>query len=58
MSELDEELYTDQIIVYIGVFAYGESRFELPFDPCKANIYRCVLSEANVDEFKRTDCEI
>ena len=29
--------------VYIGVYAYGESRFELPFDPCKANIARYVL---------------
>ena len=26
------------IPVYIGVFAYGESRFDLTFDPCVANI--------------------
>ena len=26
--------------VYIGVFAYGESRFELTFNPCSAQIYR------------------
>jgi hypothetical protein len=29
--------------VYIGVFAYGEQRFELTFNPCNANIYRLVL---------------
>lgn len=27
-------------IVYIGVYAYGESRFDLTFNPCSANIYR------------------
>lgn len=27
-------------LVYIGVFAYGESRFDLTFDPCSANIDR------------------
>jgi hypothetical protein len=26
--------------VYIGVFAYGESRFDLTFNPCSANIAR------------------
>lgn len=25
--------------MYIGVFAYGESRFDLTFNPCNANIY-------------------
>lgn len=28
----------DKIPVYIGVFAYGESRFNLTFNPCNANI--------------------
>lgn len=28
--------------VYIGVFAYGESRFDLTFNPCNAQIYRFV----------------
>lgn len=26
--------------VYIGVFAYGEARFDLTFNPCLAQIYR------------------
>ena len=26
------------LLVYIGVFAYGEQRFELTFNPCNANI--------------------
>jgi hypothetical protein len=33
---------TDQIstpIVYIGVYAYGEARFDLTFNPCSANIF-------------------
>ena len=30
----------DNDSVYIGVFAYGESRFNLTFDPCHAQIYR------------------
>lgn len=32
--------YTDDFIVYIGVFAYGEARFDLTFNPCDANIRR------------------
>lgn len=31
--------------VYIGVFAYGESRFDLTFNPCNAQIYRFVNAE-------------
>jgi ML-like domain len=31
---------TNIIAVYIGVFAYGESRFDLTFNPCAANINR------------------
>lgn len=30
----------DSLMMYIGVFAYGESRFDLVFNPCSANIYR------------------
>lgn len=26
--------------VYIGVYAYGEARFDLTFNPCNAQIYR------------------
>ncbi|KAI9887468.1 MAG: hypothetical protein M1823_000726 [Watsoniomyces obsoletus] len=28
----------ESIMMYIGVFAYGESRFELTFNPCASNI--------------------
>lgn len=28
----------ESLMMYIGVFAYGESRFDLTFDPCSANI--------------------
>lgn len=28
------------VMLYIGVFAYGESRFDLTFNPCGANIER------------------
>lgn len=31
-------LKNESIMMYIGVFAYGEARFDLTFDPCKANI--------------------
>ena len=33
------------LLVYIGVFAYGESRFDLTFNPCNAQIYRFVNAE-------------
>ncbi|KAL9106636.1 MAG: hypothetical protein Q9227_008356 [Pyrenula ochraceoflavens] len=29
----------ESLMMYIGVFAYGESRFDLTFNPCNANIY-------------------
>ncbi|KAF6239541.1 hypothetical protein HO173_002085 [Letharia columbiana] len=29
----------ESIMMYIGVFAYGESRFDLTFNPCNAQIY-------------------
>ena len=30
----------DSVILYMGVFAYGEGRFDLTFNPCAANIMR------------------
>jgi hypothetical protein len=33
-------LTNESIMMSIGVFAYGEIRFELNFNPCSANIYR------------------
>lgn len=35
-------LANDAIMMYIGVYAYGETRFELTFNPCNANIDRYV----------------
>ncbi|CAO2651235.1 Nn.00g095320.m01.CDS01 [Neocucurbitaria sp. VM-36] len=34
----DTALTNEAIMLYIGVYAYGESRFELTFNPCDANI--------------------
>lgn len=36
----DTNLQSESIMMYIGVYAYGESRFDLTFNPCSANIYR------------------
>lgn len=33
-------IQNESLVLYIGVFAYGESRFDLTFNPCKANIAR------------------
>ena len=33
-------LANESLMMYIGVFAYGESRFDLTFNPCLANINR------------------
>jgi hypothetical protein len=30
----------DTVMLYIGVYAYGENRFDLIFNPCSANIDR------------------
>lgn len=30
----------ESVVMYIGVYAYGENRFELTFNPCGANIQR------------------
>lgn len=36
----DTNLNDQALMMYIGVFAYGESRFDLTFNPCDANIAR------------------
>jgi hypothetical protein len=33
-------LREEDVMMNIGVFAYGESHFDLTFDPCNANIWR------------------
>lgn len=33
-------LANESLMMYIGVYAYGESRFDLAFNPCFANINR------------------
>jgi len=33
-------LTNESLMMYIGVYAYGQSRFDLTFDPCGANINR------------------
>lgn len=33
-------LTNESVMLYIGVYAYGESRFDLTFNPCQANIDR------------------
>lgn len=41
-----ETAISENIMMSIGVFAYGESRFELTFNPCSANINRRAWSIA------------
>ncbi|KAF2655494.1 TRP-domain-containing protein [Lophiostoma macrostomum CBS 122681] len=41
-------LVNEAIMMYIGVYAYGESRFELTFNPCSANIYSACPIKAGV----------
>jgi hypothetical protein len=38
--EGDTGLTSENIMMSIGVYAYGETRFELTFNPCNANINR------------------
>ncbi|KAK5073577.1 hypothetical protein LTR64_007287 [Lithohypha guttulata] len=33
------QVANESVIMYIGVYAYGENRFNLTFDPCFANIH-------------------
>lgn len=35
-------LMNESLMMYIGVYAYGENRFDLTFNPCYANIARYV----------------
>lgn len=46
--EGDTSLKNEAVMMYIGVFAYGESRFDLTFDPCSANIASLCPMKANV----------
>ncbi|KAF1808245.1 TRP-domain-containing protein [Eremomyces bilateralis CBS 781.70] len=40
-------LAKEAVMMYIGVSAYGETRFQLPFNPCSANIRSaCPLSKS------------
>ncbi|KAF2689490.1 TRP-domain-containing protein [Lentithecium fluviatile CBS 122367] len=45
-SALKNETIMSIRTVFIGVYAYGEARFDLTFDPCKANIYSACPVEA------------
>jgi hypothetical protein len=36
----NSNLRNEALMMYIGVYAYGESRFDLTFNPCDANIAR------------------
>lgn len=38
--EGNSALQNESVVMYIGVYAYGESRFDLTFNPCHANIDR------------------
>lgn len=38
--EGDTQLASDGVMMYIQVYAYGENRFSLAFNPCYANIFR------------------
>lgn len=38
------QLNNESLVMYIDVYAYGSSRFELLFNPCHANIQRYVSS--------------
>jgi hypothetical protein len=38
--EGNSALTSENIMMSIGVYAYGQSRFELTFNPCSANIKR------------------
>lgn len=52
--EGETALTNESIMMSIGVYAYGQSRFELTFNPCNANIDRQVASA--VYEFDADYC--
>ncbi|ERF70166.1 hypothetical protein EPUS_00353 [Endocarpon pusillum Z07020] len=41
-------LTNESLMLYIGVYAYGEPRFDLTFNPCNANIYSLCPLNASV----------
>ncbi|GAM83317.1 hypothetical protein ANO11243_013040 [Dothideomycetidae sp. 11243] len=41
-------LWNESLMMFIGVYAYGESRFDLTFNPCSANIASLCPANANV----------
>lgn len=41
-------LVNESIMMYIGVYAYGENRFQKAFDPCSANIASLCPMQASV----------
>jgi len=41
-------LTRDSVVIYIGVFAYGESRFELPFNPCGTDMFSMCPMQSSV----------
>lgn len=51
-------IMNDNLMMYIGVYAYGEDRFDLVFNPCNANIYRYVACTSAAVHGKLTTCEI
>ncbi|KAL1965176.1 hypothetical protein VTN77DRAFT_5930 [Rasamsonia byssochlamydoides] len=43
----ETSILNDSVMVYIGVYAYGETRIELTVNPCDANIFSfCPLNES------------
>lgn len=38
--EGNSALLNESVMMYIGVYAYGQNRFDLTFNPCGANINR------------------
>lgn len=42
------QVANESVMLYIGVYAYGENRFNLTFDPCYANIYSMCPINASV----------
>ncbi|MCJ1283161.1 hypothetical protein MMC26_002488 [Xylographa opegraphella] len=42
------QLTNASVMMYIAVYAYGESRFDLTFDPCNANIFSLCPTNASV----------
>jgi hypothetical protein len=41
-------LKRESVMLYLGVYAYGESRFEVAFNPCGTNIYSLCPANSSV----------